>query len=244
MTAPVVSAADALQIEVRNLRGDRVAPDVQAFDATGRKLVIQVLESGGSKTTLQVLGISRGATYYIVARSPAGTDASGDYRLTATFTAPVVRGLTQLDSGVLNPYVTEAEGRLQLDSARLVQLSLNVSSASLGGAEVILQVFADGGKGGGTLLREWTVNPLTGQVNGSVLLPAGGYRVVVSVTGKKGQSAPMVRYWLFGAVSSDPIGPTATTTSVLPTSPPPPPPPPSYTYVGTSTTPVGYGYKS
>lgn len=245
LTAPTVPTADALQIEVRNLRGNRVAPEVKVYDVNGNPLVVQVLESGDSKTTLQVLGVSRGAKYYVVVRSPDGKDASGDYRLNATFTAPVVSGLTQLDSGVLNPYVTEAEGRLTLDNARLVQLSLNVASPSLGDAEVTLQVFADGEKGDAAPLGEWTVNPLTGQVNGSVLLPAGEYRVVVSVTSKKGQSAPTVRYWLFGAVSSDPIGPTATTTSTLtPTSPPPPPPPPPYTYTGTTTTTVGYGYKS
>lgn len=252
LTAPVTPAADALQIEVRNLKGDRVAPGVKVYDANGNPLLVQVLESGDSKTTLQVLGITRGATYLVVVRSPDGRDASGDYRLNATFTAPVVRGLTQLDDGVLNSYVTEAEGRLTLDNARLVQLSLNVSAASLGDAVVTLQVFqhgaAKGDKAGdddrSDLVGEWTVNPLTGQVNGSVFLPAGDYRLSVSVTSKKGQSAPTVRYWLFGAVSSDPIGPTAPSTSKLPTSPPPPPPPPPYTYVGSSKTTVGYGYKS
>ncbi len=255
LTAPVVPAADALQIEVRNLRSNRVAPDVKVYDANGNALLVQVLESGESKTTLQVLGISRGATYFVVVRSSDGTDASGDYRLNANFTSPVVHGLTQLDSGVLNSYVTEAEGRLVLENARLVQLSLNVSAASLADS-VTLQVFADDTNrsdddddddddDGSRLLGEWTVNPLTGQVNGAVLLPAGEYRVVVSVTSKKGQSAPTMRYWLFGAVSSDPIGPTAPSTSTLPNSPPPPPPPPPYTYVGsTTTTPVGYGYKS
>lgn len=247
LTAPVVSVADALQIEVRNLKGDRVAPDVKVYDANGNPLVVQVLESGDSKTTLQVLGISRGATYFVVVRSPDGKDASGDYRLNADFTAPVVRGLTELDSGVLNSYVTEAEGRLVLENARLVQLSLNLSAASLADAVVTLQVFAagDGMKGIASPLGEWTVNPLTGQVNGLVLLPAGEYKVVVSVASKKGQSAPTVQYWLFGAVSSDPIGPTAPGTSTLPTSPPPPPPPPPYIYTGTTTTTtVGYVYKS
>lgn len=267
LTAPVVPAADALQIEVRNLRSNRTAPDVKVYDGNGNPLVVQVLESGNSKTTLQMLGMSRGATYFVVVRSPDGTDASGDYQLNVSFTAPVVRGLTQLDSGVLNSYVTEAEGRLVLENARLVQLSLNVSAASLADSVVTLQVFrvnenTSGGGGddddddddGGSsdLVGEWAVNPLTGQVNGAVLLPAGEYQVVVSVASKKGQSAPTVRYWLFGAVSSDPIGPTAPTTGTLPgtTSPPtspPPPPPPSYTYTGgttPTTTTVGYGYKS
>ncbi len=236
LTAPVVPASDALQIEVRNLRGNRTAPDVKVYDGNGNPLVVQVLESGNSKTTLQVLGMSRGATYFVVVRSPDGTDASGDYQLTAAFTTPVVRGLTQLDSGVLNTSVTEAEGRLVLDNARLVQLSLNVSAASLADSLVTLQVFRvnentsggdddddDDDGGSSDLVGEWTVNPLTGQVNGAVLLPAGEYQVVVSVSSNKGQSAPPVRYWLFGAVSSDPIGPTAPTTGTLPgtTSPPP-----------------------
>jgi hypothetical protein len=240
LTAPVVPTADALQIEVRNLKGDRIAPDVRVFDAAGNPLLVQVLESTTFKTTLQVLGISRGETYFISVRSPEGKDASGDYRLNADFTAPVVRGLTQLDSGVLSPYVTEAEGRLVLDAARLVQLSLNVSTATPDAATVVLQVLDARGR----LIDEWEVNPLTGQANGSVLLEAGTYQIVVAVRAEKGQTPPTVRYWLFGAVSSNPIGPTAPTTGTLPTSPPPPPPPPP-TYVGSSKpVPVGYGYKS
>ena len=242
VTAPVVPSDDALLIEVRNLRGDHAVPDVRVFDAAGRPLVAQVLESTATKTTLQVLGVSRGAAYFLAVRSPDGKDATGDYRLSADFTDPVARGLTQLDSGVLSSYVDQAEGTLTLDSAQLVQLSLNVSAQSPADAAVSLQVFDDKNK----LLGEWAVNPLTGQVNGSLLLDAGTYRVVVSVHGKKGQTAVPVRYWLFGGVSSDPIGPTAPSTSTLPNSPPPPPPPPPvYTSTGkTSSVPVGYPYKS
>jgi Matrixin len=242
--APTVAVSDALQVQIRNLRGDRIAPEVRVFDATGHPLMAQLLESNGSKTTFQILGITRGASYFVTIRSPNGVDASGDYRLIADFTEPVHRGLTHLDGGAVSSALPESSGTLEVESTRLFQFALNVASDFLNTASVELQLFDENDR----LLTSWAVNPQTGQLNGSVVLSAGQYRVAVVLESKKGQVVPPVQYWLYAGVSSDPIGPTATSTSTLggtTTSPPTSPPPPSYTYTGSTTTvPVGYPYRS
>jgi len=245
LSAPTIASGEALELEVRNLKGDRPAPEIRVYDNTGTRLAVQVLESNGSKMTYQVLGITRGATYFVEVRSPDRVDASGDYRLQANFDDAVSTGLSQLDSGSLSSVASEVSGTLVLDSARLVQFSLVVDKVPFG-ATVALQVIDSRGD----VLGEWFVNPLTGQVNGSIFLNSGTYSVVASMETKKGQAVPTLRYWLFGGVSSDPIGPVAPGTGTLPTKPgpsvpPPPPPPPTYTYKGSATTvPVGYAYKS
>ena len=58
----------------------------------------------------RALSVVLAASLAACTANPQALNRPGD--VPAAFTAPVVRGLTQLDSGVLNSYVTEAEGRV------------------------------------------------------------------------------------------------------------------------------------
>jgi hypothetical protein len=246
VTAPAKGGADALQVQVWNADPKRSVVSLGIFDAAGNRMAVQVLESQGNKLTYQVLGVQRGESYFVSVRSPAGADASGTYRLSAEFTKPTVKGLTQLDSGLLTADAPRAAGTLTLDSARLVNLSLIVAPLPTNATASLRVLDATGREVG-----SWAVNPGSGQVDASAMLSAGTYTLEVVVVAKKGAVLPNVGYWLFGGIASDPIGPTAPTTGTLPgttsppTNPPPPPPPPSYTYTGssTTTTKVGYAYK-
>ena len=246
--APLVNVRDALHVQVWTTGQTAATPAVDVYDAFGHKLVAQVIESKGNKVTVQVLGVQRGASYVIAVRSPDGKDATGTYRLSAEFTDPVARGMTALASGVFTSLAPTETGTLTVESARLVNLSFSVAPLPKDVTAALRLLDADG-----RLVGEWEVNPLTGQATASEILRAGVYTVELSVRSLTGQPLPSIGYWLFGSISSDPIGPTAPSTGTLPgttsppTSPPPAPPPPSYTYTGgtkPTTTTVGYGYKS
>jgi hypothetical protein len=136
----------------------------------------------------------------------------------------------------------ERYGSLVVDTARLFQFSLQAASPALADARVDLQIFGANNK----LVASWTVNTNSGQANGSVFLQPGTYRIAVTVESRRNSTVPPVQIWLFGGVSSDPVGPMPSNTGTLPGEPTsPPPPPPSYTYSGSSSpVPIGYPYRS
>lgn len=242
LRAPSFEARDAMQLELRNTKGDQAPPQLIVTDSLGNTLPVQVLESSGPKLTVQILGIQRGATYFVTVQSPPSADLGGDYRLSARFTEPASYGLTLLDRGTVSSALPESSGFMVVDSERLFQFSLLVPDTSFTDVTVELQVF----DGNNKLVASWSVNRLTGRVDGGVYLKPGSYRLAVTLENRRNSITPGLAFWLFGGISSDPVGPMPSSTGTLPVpTTSPPPPQPTYTYTGSSTTiPIGYPYRS
>jgi hypothetical protein len=228
VAAPATVTADtnALVVRVVGMRDHAAAPEVIVFDAAMNPVSVPVATSGSGSSMVEVLNVARGATYYIRVTGDGTDAANGNYRLTASFTAPKGVALPTLEAGTLSPADASGSGTLVLSSTVLFQFSLGSAplDAAAVGALLTLDVLDATGK------RAFTMTQASGQspVAGSLYLPAGRYTLRVSLATAKGVSTSGVWLRLAGGVLSDPIGPAdpnvgANPYNGGPTSPPPPP---------------------
>lgn len=193
----------AMVVSVTNTSG-RAHPDLGVFDAAGRPVPFQILNNDGSTLTVRVAQIRRGGHYYLEVSNPAGADATGGYRLTADFQAPVAVEYRRLAAGTLtaeNP----AAATLAVESARLHEFLLTSSAAATltvrdAAGTVVLTLAQDAG----------------GTTNAAVYLAPGTYTVEVAGAGGPTDYTAGVRE------ASGPVGPYEPGTSTTYPEPPPP----------------------
>jgi hypothetical protein len=214
LTTPATAdGPTAVVIRVVGLNPKGLAPTVAVFDAQMNPVAVQVVAADGAGLTVQVANARRNAVY-LVRVTGNGTDATnGNYLLTADFTAALSADLPLLAAGTAaagGPFA----GTLTLSSAAVFRFDLGADAPA--GAVVTLTVTDAKGK---VVL---SASPDAGGADTarSVYLPAGTYRVSVSVTAPKGPpgAAPAAgaEFWLSGGVVSDPAGPYKTTTGQSP----------------------------
>jgi hypothetical protein len=238
VAAPATVTADTSALVVRavGMRDNAAAPQVIVFDAAMNPVSVPVATSGSGASMVEVLNVTRGASYYIRV-SGDGTDAAnGNYRLTASFTAPKGVALPTLEAGALSSDNSGGSGTLVLSSTVLFQFSLDSTllDAAAAGSQITLDVLDATGK------RVFTLTQTSGQspVAGTLYLPAGRFTIRVSLSTPKGVSTGGVSFRLDGGVLSDPIGPTDPNVGTNPYNggPTSPPPPPGGTFLYTSFT--------
>lgn len=240
LAAPADAAAGAMQVTVRAMKSDKVAPALTVVDAAGNALPTTVLRTAGNRYTVQALGVVPGGAYFFRLASPTDGGAVGNYRLKVSFDAPQGYYLEQLAAGQLGPQLTSASGTLSVSASSLFQFRLASDQlATAPDARLVLTVTGADGK----VVYTLTASAGSPMASGAVYLAAGSYSVKVQLLADKGSTLPTLAFDLDGGLGSDPIGTYKPPTGGTTVPPPPPPPPPSYTYTGSSTTrPTGSTY--
>ncbi len=200
-------------VRVRTMQTNKTAPALSVFDAAGLPLQTQVLANDGASVALQVLGVRRGADYFVRVAAPAGgADATGNYRLVAGFQRPDAAVLAKLQSGQVGGASTSPTGgTLVIQTPRLFQFSFLTGTAD-GSAGVPVTVTIRDAAGKVVFALTQTAGQLA--ATGAAYLGVGTYTVTITASGT---AAPPTNYWLYAGVASDPIDPYPSTTTTVTT---------------------------
>jgi hypothetical protein len=235
-----------LNVLVWGLDASPLDPRVHVYDAAGNPVAFQVLANEAGVMSVQVLGVTPGADYYVQvsARNPGGANGTGGYFLGADFNQLAPTTYDGVAADALNPGDKADTGKLSIADAGVFQFALSADLLGAGAGGVTLTV-TDGA--GNVVL---TLSAAAGQpaVTAVRYLAAGAYTLRYSYTSPTGATAASIAYGLFLLKLSDGVGPYATTSSTshgttssggssgggADT---------GYTYVGSSgSNPDGYGY--
>jgi hypothetical protein len=199
--APAGDPGRVLTANAWILPGGDALPKVELLDATGAPVASEVLVNDGGSHTIQVVGLSPGASYYLkVSAAPRG-GPSGNYLLHADFGAKAteVRQFAdgQLDAG------TDRADMLYIGQAQLFRLVLTTDPLGVAAGTAVRVTVAD--ELGNEVL---SLTAEAGESSGApaVLLTPGAYRIRYEVVDPEG-SAPPVSFRIRGNRVSDPTGP-------------------------------------
>ncbi len=235
------TAPEDLNVLVWGLNASPLDPRVHVYDANGNPVAFQVLANDTGVMSVQVLGVTPDADYYVQvsARTPGGT---GGYFLGADFNQLAPTTYTGVASDTLNPNSQADTGTLSLVSAGIFQFALSADLVGAGAGGVTLTVTDTAGNVVLTLTSAAGQPPVTAVR----YLAAGTYTLRYSYASPSGATMAPIAYDLFLLKLSDGVGPYATNTSTSPdttssgssggTNS-------GYTYAGTSSSSAdGYGY--
>lgn len=203
------SAPLNLNVMVWGLDADPLDPRVRVFDADGRPVAFQVLANEAGLMSVQVLGVTPGADFYIqVAARDGGVNATGSYFLGADFNQFAPTEYDGVAGGILDAKNKSDTGRLTVE-AGVFQFALSADLLGAGGGSVTMTVRDAAGN---VVVR---LNATAGQptVTAVSYLAAGTYTVRYDYRSPAGSIAAPVRYSLFLLQLSDGVGPYATSTS-------------------------------
>jgi hypothetical protein len=192
-------------------------PVVDVYDSRGIRVAARVVVHDGGTFTVQVLGATANADYYVAVRhSHPGTGAlPGNYSLAVDFgTAPVQ--LTDFAAGTLTATNPVNLSVLKVNEAQVLHLVLDLSqNGPLAAAGARLTVVDSKG----VVVASQFV--LAGDVaSTNLFLRPGTYAVLVGGGTLDGSPFPGVRFALSGLTLSDPIGPQPVTTTTDPSGTP------------------------
>jgi hypothetical protein len=181
-------------------------PIIHAFDGQKNPLPLQVLGNSDGMYSIQVPSTAANSTYYVevAAFNPSGSNSTGRYVLGIKFDAvnPPVTTNT-LASNTLATSTSTDQGTLVMAEDGLFHFSLGADNGSTSSSAVLtLTVYDSAGN------AVFSFDTVTGKpsATGVVYLGAGTYTVRISVKSTSGAFQP-IKYWLFGDILSDPIGP-------------------------------------
>ncbi|HVK09286.1 MAG TPA: matrixin family metalloprotease [Gemmataceae bacterium] len=203
------SAPMNLNVMVWGTDADPLDPRVRVFDADGRPVAFQVLANEAGLMSVQVLGVTPGADYYVrVSARDGGANPTGNYFLGADFNQFAPTEYDGVAGGTLDAGDTTDTGRLSVEAGVFqFALSADLLGAGAGGVtmtvrdaagNVVISLGATAGQPAVTAVR---------------YLAAGTYSVRYDYRSPAGSVAAPVRYGLFLLQLSDGVGPYATGTS-------------------------------
>jgi hypothetical protein len=181
-------------------------PIVHVFDGQKNPLPVQVLGNSDGMYSIQIPSSAANSTYYVevAAFDPNGCNSTGRYVLGIKFDAvnpPVTTN--PLASNTLATSTSTDQGTLVMAEDGLFHFSLGADNGSTSSSAVLtLTVYDSAGN------AVFSFDTVTGKpsATGVVYLGAGTYTVRISVKSTSGAFQP-IKYWLFGDILSDPIGP-------------------------------------
>jgi hypothetical protein len=235
------TAPEDLNVLVWGLDVSPLDPRVHVYDANGNPVAFQVLANDTGVMSVQVLGVTPDADYYVQvsARTPGRT---GGYFLGADFNQLAPTTYTGVASDTLNPNSQADTGTLSLVNAGIFQFALSADLLGAGAGGVTLTVTDAAGN---VVL---TLTSAAGQptVTAVRYLAAGTYTLRYSYAPPSGATMAPIAYDLFLLKLSDGVGPYATNTSTsqgTTNSGSSGGTDSGYTYAGTSSSSAdGYGY--
>ncbi len=188
---------------------------LEVTDATGKKLAAEVIAADGNTTTLQVRGLSAGATYFVKAFSD--TQRTGAYTFTADLRSDTTT-IPELAAGTVSP-ASPASAAFTLAQTGQVHFVLTLTGAA-GSAEAVVTDAA------GAVVGRFAASANRGRSLDLYLL-AGEYTITVKLV-----SGGALGFRLGVAIVTDPVGarpadPTGTPVSTTPPPASPPPAPPA-----------------
>jgi hypothetical protein len=181
-------------------------PIIHVFDGQKNPLPVQVLGNSDGMYSIQVPSTAANSTYYVevAAFNPSGSNSTGRYVLGIKFDAvnpPVTTN--PLASNTLATSTSTDQGTLVMAEDGLFHFSLGADNGSTSSSAVLtLTVYDSAGN------AVFSFDTIEGKpsATGVVYLGAGTYTVRISVKSTSGAFQP-IKYWLFGDILSDPIGP-------------------------------------
>jgi hypothetical protein len=183
---------------------DRSAPAVEvlAGPAPGTPCPVRVLANDGGTYSVELDGVTPGATYTLRVSPHAapGRRPAGRFTLAAGFNAqPATGGSDPLAAGTLAPADGAAVRAFAADRNQLYEFAVSAT-----GGQVRVDVIDAGGRTVASVLSD----PGRPTATAHAYLPAGSYSVRVTVVARSGRAA--VGYAVGSRVASDPIGPAYT----------------------------------
>jgi hypothetical protein len=209
LQAPAATGGGALILTVGlNAAGLRAnSGRVVVLDASGNVVPSSVLMRAGGVDTIQAIGLTPGATYFLRVSLPDDASDDGGGGGTSVLVADFLQpsGLqTGLENNTLSAAIPQATSTLYVARTQFFQFQLSGTSAQSDGGGAIRMTVLD--QGGNTVLDLTTMDGQYAAVS-SVLLIPGQYSVEFSILAGGGDALPAVGYAVQGGALSDPIGP-------------------------------------
>jgi hypothetical protein len=208
VTAPASSTgANVLTVMSWAVGQSQLLPQITVYDAQQNVVPSQVLVNEDGTFTVQVAGVTPGASYYVQVsgQTQSGTGSSGNYFVGGDFSSTAAQ-LTTFAGGQLTPQAPSGQG------------TLNVHAS----ADFHFVLSADLNQGTGVQL---TIRNSAGQIVGQVFAAAGqtvsltvtlipdAYTLSVAASRPDGQPITPVNFLLQGEYLTKPQGPQPTNTT-------------------------------
>jgi hypothetical protein len=209
--APSVTgtAPQNLNVMVWGTDASPLDPRVRVLDADGHPVAFQVLANEAGLMSVQVLGVTSGADYYVqVSARDGAAHATGNYFVGADFNQFAATAYDHVAGGSLDASDTADSGSLTVDAGVFqFALSADLLGAGAGGVTMTVEDAA------GNIVVSLTAAAGQPTVTATRYLAAGTYRVRYSYDSTTGTVAAPVQYDLFLLKLSDGVGTYSTTTS-------------------------------
>ncbi len=245
-TLQLTAKEDANALVVAVWATGDIAPNLRVTNGSGKAVAFQVLRADGYATVIQILGVTKGATYNVALASGNWKQPSWlgpvNYSFAADFRATPI-ALTTFANGTLTAAAPTAARTFTVTQSTLFRFELTASSVPpQPGASATLTVTDGGGK------VVFALTAAAGQtLAADVFLVPGAYTVKITASTTSGALLPLT---VLGRMTplTDPVGPTlldptapldAPPATVAPPTGTPPSPPPA---VAPPTDPSDLGY--
>ena len=210
--APAASGSDPLNMNVLvwGLDANPLDPRVRVYDADGQPVAFQVLANDAGLMSVQVLGVTPGADYYVQVSARAGA-ANGTGGVLPRRRLQPVRPDHLRRGGRRHPRPRGSGGHRQSCSVSggVFQFALSADLLGAGGGAVTMTVTDSSGN----VVLSLTSTAGQPPVTAVRYLAGGNYTVRYDYQSPTGTIAAPIRYGLFLLRLSDPVGPYATDTS-------------------------------
>lgn len=195
---------NVMTVTVTALEQGGLIPDVHVFDKDLNAVAAELLVNGNGEYVLQVPAIQGNADYFVevVAWNPAGTHATGNYRLDVGFRRDAIVRET-FAKGSFAGSEREKFHSLYIAQNQLFHIALDASPTTNVSVVLWTTIYNEDGD---VVYRVATV---PGRLNStrSVILAAGSYLVQVTAATDSTDPLPTIDYELLGLGISGPIGP-------------------------------------
>jgi hypothetical protein len=213
--APQIAAGDnALVVECWRLGASQMQPRVTLYDANQQPLSAQVLVNADGTHTLQLVGATPGALYYVKVEAASGMSQTGDnYFLGVDFSPRAIHLQTFADS-TLSASTPSLSGTMAVSHTATFHFVLAADSSP--GTTVRLTIRDNAG----TIIR--VLDVASGNaLSLNLTLTPGNYTFTFTAYRSDGQPIPAVHFTLTGERLTDPAGPQPTDSTSNPSQPPP-----------------------
>jgi hypothetical protein len=210
--APAASTGDSvMSVMGWGVGSSKLLPWVSVYNAQQQFIPAKVLVNEAGVITVQVSGVTPGASYYVKVSAPSsGSAAVGDYFLGVNYTANAEQ-LTTLATGQLTPQAPSQQGQLNVNRSTMYHFVLAADQNTGTGVQLTIT------NSSGAVVGQLTA--LAGQTNTlTLILAADTYTLRVTAFRSDGQPITPVNFLLQMEAWTMDDGPSAQDTTSSPSS--------------------------
>jgi hypothetical protein len=190
-------------------------PNVTVYDSTYHPLASTVIDNGNGTFTLQLSGMTAGATYFIaVSALPGASQNVGSFFLAVEFNNDAATTFSQLGTGTQTQSSYVAYQSLTVTQSQLVDFSLSASVGTSTVAAAVRMTIYDQNNNAVFTTVAFAGQPLS---TGITFLAAGNYTVVFNAATQLGVPLPTLTWTLGARQLSNPLDPTPIDPTLNPT---------------------------